>query len=347
MKINLYLENGYLNMPWLLGFGMAFNVIVGGRGVGKTYGALKFCYESNFKFMYSRRLEKQIDLCATQEFNPWKKLNSDYQLNVGAVKVKTVRGLYAFYNFDEDGKPSGVQLGLAAALNTFSSLRGIDGSDLKLWFIDEFIKEPNEKTIKGEGTLFKHAYETLNRNREFQGEKPLQAILCANSNSLDNDILYSFGIVSKIEQMKRKGQTLSINKERSLLICVIPEDNPISMKKRETVLYKQNDTDGFADVSLNNRFAEINDDNIKSMPIKEFKPVVQIGEIFIYRHKSMSSYYCTSFRNGAFNNVFKMEKHDIDRFLRKYQFIINAYMQNRLIFETSTDEVMFNYYIDY
>lgn len=40
--------------------------------------------------------------------------------------------------------PSGLPIGYTAALSTFSHIRGIDASDVSLFFLDEFIKEPHE-----------------------------------------------------------------------------------------------------------------------------------------------------------------------------------------------------------
>ena len=39
--MGLYLPNGYVDIRWILAQGLPFNFLVGGRGTGKTYGALK------------------------------------------------------------------------------------------------------------------------------------------------------------------------------------------------------------------------------------------------------------------------------------------------------------------
>lgn len=36
----LYLENGYLNIDYVLSLNSTFNLITGGRGTGKTFGLL-------------------------------------------------------------------------------------------------------------------------------------------------------------------------------------------------------------------------------------------------------------------------------------------------------------------
>ena len=49
--MSIYLDNGYLNIEQILSYGLPFNFVVGGRGTGKTYGALKTAYEINIRFI--------------------------------------------------------------------------------------------------------------------------------------------------------------------------------------------------------------------------------------------------------------------------------------------------------
>ena len=54
--MRLYDKNGYVNIPEILKHEAVFIFIYGGRGTGKTYGALKEMKEGNHKFIYMRRL---------------------------------------------------------------------------------------------------------------------------------------------------------------------------------------------------------------------------------------------------------------------------------------------------
>ena len=59
----------------------AFNFFIGGRGIGKTYSALKghkeaFNRGEANKIMYMRLSQVELDLCATDSDNPYKKLNA-------------------------------------------------------------------------------------------------------------------------------------------------------------------------------------------------------------------------------------------------------------------------------
>jgi hypothetical protein len=43
----LYLDNGYVNMDYLMDLPYPFIIVCGARGTGKTYGALKKVKEEN------------------------------------------------------------------------------------------------------------------------------------------------------------------------------------------------------------------------------------------------------------------------------------------------------------
>lgn len=55
--MSIYLDNGYVDIEKIVNYNLPFNFIVGGRGTGKTYGALKYAYEYNIRFMLMRRTQ--------------------------------------------------------------------------------------------------------------------------------------------------------------------------------------------------------------------------------------------------------------------------------------------------
>ena len=73
--IPLYLDNGYLNVPWLLDNSLPWILMWGARGIGKTYGVLKYLYEHDEYFILLRRKQNQVDMLNKPEFQPFKKLN--------------------------------------------------------------------------------------------------------------------------------------------------------------------------------------------------------------------------------------------------------------------------------
>ena len=57
-------------------------MVVGARGVGKTYGLMRYLIEHNRSFIYLRRLKSQLDQCVSADGNPFKKLNTDIGCNI-------------------------------------------------------------------------------------------------------------------------------------------------------------------------------------------------------------------------------------------------------------------------
>ena len=112
-------------------------------------------------------------------------------------------------------------LGYTAALSTISNMRGFDASDVEMLIYDEFIPEKHERTLKHEATAFLNAYETINRNREMQGKKPLQVLALANAMDLANPIFLELGIVNNIERMLDKGRSnIYLDRDRGLLVAI-------------------------------------------------------------------------------------------------------------------------------
>ena len=244
--MGLYIESGYLDFEKIVNYGLPFNFIIGGRGSGKTYGALKFVLDHHKKFMLLRRLQSQIDLVGKPEFSPFKAVASDMGIEIIVKSISKYNS--AFMHGDE-------VLGYSAALSTISNLRGFDASDVEMIIYDEFIPEPHEKPMRAEGTAFLNMYETVNRNRELKGSDPVQLIALANSNDLANAIFIELGIVDKVQKMAERRQEIMIDRDRGIGIYML-EFSPISNEKRKTALYRlmaaEND---FTEMALNNSFS--------------------------------------------------------------------------------------------
>jgi hypothetical protein len=161
--------------------------------------------EDEIKFIYMRRTQSQADLINKPEFSPFKSLNNDFGWKIGTDSIsKYNAGFYQQIESDDRLVCTGAPLGFTAALSTISNIRGFDASDVELQIYDEFIPEKHERPIKNEGAAFLNAYETINRNRELKGRKPLQCICLANANDLANPIFMELRLVRKAEQMRRK-----------------------------------------------------------------------------------------------------------------------------------------------
>ena len=320
--------------------------IVKGRGTGKTYGALKNMVEDDHKFIYLRRLAAQVDIVKKDDMQPFKTLNRDMGWDIRPFPVN--KYISAFYesDYNKDGKPipAGESKGLLTSLSTFSNLRGVDGSDIEIIIEDEFIPELNEKPIKGEADALFNAYETINRNRELNGEKPIKLLCLANSNRIDNPLFMELGLITIAEKIRKSGNEYYYDKKRKMLLIDLYKSK-ISEEKADTALYQLTKGTEFFNMAIRNTFLNEERGRIETRPIKEYKPVCSIGEICIYKHKSKNEYYVTGFNSGS-PNTYGTGERDRERFRKDYVHIWRAYMKKQVIFEAYIYEVIFYKYYD-
>ena len=335
--MGIYLDNGYLNIKQILSYSMPFNFVVGGRGTGKTYGALKTAYDEHMRFILMRRTQAQCDLINKPEFNPFKVLNTDTGSNA-VVKSISKYNSKIIEETEEDERI----LGYTCALSTIANMRGFDASDVSLLIYDEFIPEKHERAIKNEGSAFLNAYETINRNREIKGDKPLQVLCLANAFNVANPIFLELGLVGRCEKMKNKGQELFIDKQRGVLLILL-QNSKISKAKADTALYRLS-SGSYADLALSNDFVYNNTDNIKSLSLKEFKLICTVGEISIYKHKSRRQYYVSEHRSGS-APIFKSDDVNLQRYRKNYGLMLySAYMRNNITCESLLTKSLFELY---
>ena len=165
--MNLYDRRGYLNIPDILKCKQPFIFVVGGRGTGKTFGALREARRryraTGARFMLLRRMQSQVDLINKPEYSPFKAVDRvDHQCTVSRSLSKYTAGFYDG-QMDEHGTPqvTGDCIGYTCALSTISNMRGFDASDVDLIIFDEFIPEAHERPIKNEAAALFNAYETI------------------------------------------------------------------------------------------------------------------------------------------------------------------------------------------
>jgi len=343
--LSLYENSGYLSIPAILGYGQKFNYIWGGRGTGKTYGALKYCIEHKKIFAYMRSLQTQIDIIKIPELSPFKKLNRDLGWSIYPKSVGKNIAVYYNAEIDEKGKIkyTGDILGYSIALNTFANLRGFDASDVEIGIYDEFIPEKRERKVENAGYAFKNAYETMNRNRELDGINPIQFLLFSNSESLSCDMFIENNLMEKVSSMDINNQSMSIIRDRGIGLFNL-YDSPISEKKKETALYKMSGADSnFNRMALDNEFYSADYTGIKPTNIKELIPLCRMDSITIYERKNKNTIYVTRHHSGN-PPIYTHSDKDIKAFRRDYVYLWDMYLSNRITFEDITSKSLFEKY---
>lgn len=285
----------YLNVPAMFNeYDVNFYLIVGARGIGKTYGIIKYCMDNDLRLLYIRRLQTQIDNVFTKISSPAKPVCNDMEMLSNVEKLsKNLYGVYRAKTNDENKIESDFTyppIMQATSLSTFATIRGVDFSDIDIIFFDEFIPEQREKPIKGEFEAFLNMLESIMRNKEIKekGKSP-KVVMAANSNNIYNPYFISLSLVRVTEKMIKDNTTKWIDYDRSIYLYM-PKNVPISKEKETTALYKFAKDTTYSDMALKNIFRN-DDSRVKIFPLREFIGKCSIGEINIYLHKSKNICY--------------------------------------------------------
>lgn len=350
--MNIYTPEGWLNFPKIDDYAekndISFIMIDGGRATGKTFGAVDLVLvDKPCKFIWMRRTLVQLELINKPELNPFKKNYKEGHLPFEPCMQNISKynaGIYVGEQ-DDEGRlvPTGAPLGYTAALSTFSNIRGFDASDVDVGIFDEFIPERTERPLRDEFGAFCNAYETINRNRELEGKKPLRFYCLANSNDIGNPLYIGFGLVKTRLNMRKTGENVHIDKKRGIMLVAL-DDSPISREKEDTALYRATRGSSFYDMSINNIFDGEKDIRSISRPLREYKPIVGVGELTVYKHKANKlPLYCTFHRSGS-PILYGSSDTELERFARKYAWLWLAYMESRIEFEEYAAELLFQRY---
>lgn len=290
--------------PIILHYLQKYNIHVfyfcGGRGIGKTYGALDMCLnvankrilldanEYATKFLYLRLSEVEAKSIANPAMQPFKKYNKMEGTDIWGDFNDSI-GIGNFYDGDK-------HIGYGAALSTFANLRGVDFSDVILIFFDECIPESKKKrnVLRDAGILFLNMIETINRNRALDGESEIIVCMISNPIDLGSTLLSQLGFTEILNNMIFAGQHRYTDNSRSLHIERY-EDHIVSKEKEEkSMLYKFSKGLNFNEQTISGKFSQNDLSCIRAkVPLQEYKPLFTLENLCVFEHKSSGVWYIT------------------------------------------------------
>lgn len=320
-----------------------FQVFIGPRGPGKSYSALYGAVKRDIKFIYTRRTQDDVDLIcdATNDSrgNPFAEINKNEGLNLGFRKDTKKTGMLYHRDIDPENNGKFIYKGKPLALlnNIFSmaAARSSSFSEYTHWIYDEFIPEESVRKVRGEGTAPLMAYETIARNREFNGGTPLKFWLIANSLDIWNPVFRALEIVNIYERMVALRQEDVYLPERGLALHWVIPSREFSDMKKNTALAKLMRGTQFYDMIYNNEFTENNFTLIKNMSIKGMLPLFSLDNGTCYKKKGESFYYVSYSPATHISKYNTKNKQDVKSALYNYGGLINqAFMGERIYFES-------------
>lgn len=330
-----------------------FYYFCGGRGIGKTYGALDMCRKigtgelifdtktnERGKFLYLRRTGVEAQSVSSPEACPFKAYNKAENFSICA-DFSSKMGFGNFY-FDSHKE---IHIGYCAALSTFANLRGVDFSDVVFVLYDECIPEnKNKHPLKDEGFLLLNMMETINRNRLIEGKR--EVILCLLSNPIDlsSPLLSQIKFTPILNNMIFKGHTKFTDYDRSLHIEKYV-DHVVSKEKAKSALYKFAEGTGFNERALSGDFVDNDLSLIKKVNLTEFSAFLSIENICVYKHKSNGTYHISQIMQSA-QYVFRAYEKEKFRtvFYWLYKILV---VERKVTYDNFSTKVVFEAMINY
>lgn len=206
----------YLDTRPIYGYDTRFIIMIGARGIGKTYATKRYLFKQFLfkkkKFAWIRTSEDMVkEQCSNDGSEFFKAsvnmLNHPFK---GSIKNKQI------YINDK-------YCGCMLDLNTFYKKKGSEFSDIDYIVYDEFISEKGEVIRGDKAYKFVNTIETIARLRP-----NVKCILLANAIDMGDPILNLF-------QVKINGYGVYLNKKKSAVVAYLP-NNPEFDKKRKKSL---------------------------------------------------------------------------------------------------------------
>lgn len=321
--------------------------VIGGRGTGKTYGAVKEILDlpPDEKFFFLRRTQDEADTISYTDFSPFQPVindNPDKYRQVVVQKIPHVKNIsgvwYGELNDESVLVPTGDAIGYIGALSTIHKIRGFNMESVTMGVFDEFIPEKHVSSFRGgggsEGDALLNAIETIARNRELLGKKPFKMVCLSNANSIASPVFQSLGIIDTVNKMAMKGKQECILPERGIAVFIF-RDSPISAAKQNTSLYKAAQDGDFATMALKNDFEASTYLYIQQQPLQEYRIIANwADDVYIYRHKNSfpTKYYVTRHKSGTPKRNYHDDEMSKKRFKRNEQVFLNAWLAGNVSF---------------
>ncbi len=188
-------ELAYYNFDKLYSYNGTFNFLVGGRGLGKTYGAkvkaIKAGMEKGHEFIYLRRYKEELKTAKQTFFADIGDEFPDYDF-----RAESHYAQYAHINTRDEKKRPWITIGYFISLSTAQSQKSVSFPKVKTIIYDEFIIEKGMvQYLPNEAEALVNFYSTVDRNKD-----KTKVFFLANSVSIENPYFLKYNIEPKADQ---------------------------------------------------------------------------------------------------------------------------------------------------
>lgn len=257
-----YNDGIHYDLKPLLDRGAFLNMVVGERGVGKTFAVKSYILEKAYKdrnkainrnkFVYLRRYSdelkqkdmKKLFLDVLEENPELKKLNITMKYNAGI-----------FYIIDSNGDE--YEVGYTMALSKQSSFKSIPYNDVSTVLFDEFLIKPkrNRRYLNSEIDEFNEFINTVARARK----SGIKIIMLGNAITKYNPYFLHYGI-------RLKPDTKFIFFKSQGLVVEYTDYQQYREYVKDSLVYKLNAGTDYNKYAFENAFVDDDESNIDKKP---------------------------------------------------------------------------------
>ena len=346
-------ESIYYDPSSILGSPSPVNMVVGARGIGKTYSLLKAFtkayIKTGAKFIYLRRYQTEIDdlmkvengiiggLVGNNEFpNKVLRVYGDWiQMSDPPTYVDVKGKRVAKYDWKT--------YGYIMALSTAQNRKGSEDKDIKYIFFDEFIREQKVPGyLAGEVNILMNLWETYDRR-----ESRVKIVMASNSVSIVNPYFEAWGIKDYTPGLYR------YKRGRSSVTLEIPDSTKYKAAKRDSTISAFTEGTTYDSYASGNEFKDNTDYLVgKKTPRAHFMWAIKaMGKTYaIWLDVEGGCYYCCSkvpkdnefpiaviLREDASPNTVMLERSDYH-----LKILVKSLSRGNILFESATmrEEVM-------
>ena len=312
-------------------------ICIGGRGIGKTYSALKMMMDDSEKFVFVKR---QIDdvtyLCAgngafgskpkidengkriSADLSPFVPLNRDLGTNIQAWSI--MKGLGGFWQATPDGEPAGPLIGYVAALAGVSKYKGFDMSDANYMIFDEFIPQPWDRVNRREGEMILDLHKTVSRDRIQRGRGPLKLLALANATEVNSPLTRVLEVTDDLAFMAMHNIRHKYIEERGIVLQLLETPETFLEAEKDSIVYKALASTAWGEMAYGNTFAYNDMSNVSKQKMRGFLPwftvIYKRNKWYCYQHPDGRVFVTTSAFNARMPAFDFSKENDQKRYFR-------------------------------
>lgn len=309
--------------------GYYFLYVIGVRGAGKTVDGLTWL-KNNGDGIMVRRTDPEFEIMLEEINNPFNPMIKLGMISAARIK-KTRTKLYMMYIIENESSEERF-ICEGVALNTFASTRSADFSFAKNVFWDEFIKQPDQKEFKAEGSAWLNMLETIARSKHH-----INVRAYANSNDIYNPVFKELRVINQLERLLDAAQhetQVYKDPKRHIKIVLYKPTKEFEIFKSALALHDLTEGTQYADMAYNNQFTANDFSDCDYRNIKGYRPYFGIDDYTIFKHKGSKDIY-VSYANADCFRYYSKFPLDQENLRNKYYNIIrNRWLGRYIIFES-------------